>query len=247
MYSSNCGKVLQFVLLSPNTYQYLFFSSGNKSGQSLLYSEHILHSPYENLLYVQSSLGGPEWQNSQLRLLAINIYQISLHRKCDCSKQSPPFVISLSMLQINIGFISVVATMDQTKTMYILIYKSKFFPLFYHITLEILSFLYKSCFLLETVQIIQYDRNPTGHVSSYCIPEFRCQHQSVSYARIKLSKFQKDDVNKKCFRTKTGCFMRNTWCVQVLRSPKEAFAAAMQSWRERCEKCVCLQGDYVEK
>ena len=39
----------------------------------------------------------------------------------------------------------------------------------------------------------------------------------------------------------------NTWCVQVLRSPKEAFAAAMPSWRERCEKCVCLQGDYVEK
>ena len=38
-----------------------------------------------------------------------------------------------------------------------------------------------------------------------------------------------------------------TWCVQVLRSPKEAFAAAMQSWRESCEKCVCLQGDYVEK
>ena len=38
-----------------------------------------------------------------------------------------------------------------------------------------------------------------------------------------------------------------TWCVQVLRSPKEAFAAAIQSWRERCEKCVCLQGDYVEK
>ena len=35
--------------------------------------------------------------------------------------------------------------------------------------------------------------------------------------------------------------------VQVLRSPKEAFAAAMQSWRERCEKCVCLQSDYVEK
>ena len=32
------------------------------------------------------------------------------------------------------------------------------------------------------------------------------------------------------------------------RTPKEASAAAMQSWRERCEKCVCLQGDdYVEK
>ena len=41
--------------------------------------------------------------------------------------------------------------------------------------------------------------------------------------------------------------MHCTWCVQVLRSPKEAFAAAMQSWRERCEKCVCLQGDYGEK
>ena len=34
-----------------------------------------------------------------------------------------------------------------------------------------------------------------------------------------------------------------TWSVQVLRSPKEAFAAAMQSWREHCEKCVCLQSD----
>ena len=40
---------------------------------------------------------------------------------------------------------------------------------------------------------------------------------------------------------------RHKWCVQVLRSPKEAFAAAMQSWRERFEKCVCLQRDYVEK
>ena len=39
----------------------------------------------------------------------------------------------------------------------------------------------------------------------------------------------------------------HTWCVQVVRSPKEAFPAAMQSWRERCEKCVCLQGDYIEK
>ena len=41
-------------------------------------------------------------------------------------------------------------------------------------------------------------------------------------------------------------YEKYTWCVQVLRSPK-AFAAAMQSWRERCEKCVCLQDDYVEK
>ena len=31
------------------------------------------------------------------------------------------------------------------------------------------------------------------------------------------------------------------------RTPKEAFPAAMQSWHERCEKCVRLQGDYVEK
>ena len=38
-----------------------------------------------------------------------------------------------------------------------------------------------------------------------------------------------------------------TWCVQILRSPKEAFATAIQSWRERCEKCVCLQGDYFEE
>ena len=31
------------------------------------------------------------------------------------------------------------------------------------------------------------------------------------------------------------------------RTPKEAFAAAMQSWRQRYEKYVCLQGDYVDK
>ena len=44
-----------------------------------------------------------------------------------------------------------------------------------------------------------------------------------------------------------SCKSAYTWWVQLLRSPKEAFAAAMQSWRERCETCVCLQGDYVEK
>ena len=44
--------------------------------------------------------------------------------------------------------------------------------------------------------------------------------------------------------SQTGTY---TWCVRLLRSPKEAIAAAMQSWRERCEKFVCLQGDYVEK
>ena len=31
------------------------------------------------------------------------------------------------------------------------------------------------------------------------------------------------------------------------RNPKEEFAAAMQSWRDRCEICVRLHGDYVEK
>ena len=49
------------------------------------------------------------------------------------------------------------------------------------------------------------------------------------------------------FREVVRGFLGNTWCVQLLRSPKEAFAAAIQSWRERCEKCVCLQGDYIEK
>jgi len=31
------------------------------------------------------------------------------------------------------------------------------------------------------------------------------------------------------------------------RTSKEAFAVAMQSLRQRCEKCVRLQGNYVEK
>ena len=55
-----------------------------------------------------------------------------------------------------------------------------------------------------------------------------------------LRELIRDSVERKCPHG-------NTWCVQVLRSPKEAFPAAMESWRERCEKCVCLHGDYVEK
>jgi len=31
------------------------------------------------------------------------------------------------------------------------------------------------------------------------------------------------------------------------QTPKEVFVVAMQSWHQHCEKCVCLQGDYVEK
>jgi len=31
------------------------------------------------------------------------------------------------------------------------------------------------------------------------------------------------------------------------QTPTDAFAAAMQSWRQRCETCLRLQGDYVEK
>ncbi|PSN48634.1 Mariner Mos1 transposase [Blattella germanica] len=31
------------------------------------------------------------------------------------------------------------------------------------------------------------------------------------------------------------------------KTPRKAFAAAMQSWCRHCEKCVRLQGDYVKK
>jgi len=31
------------------------------------------------------------------------------------------------------------------------------------------------------------------------------------------------------------------------QTPKEESAAAMQSWRQRCEKLVRLRGDYIEK
>ena len=60
-----------------------------------------------------------------------------------------------------------------------------------------------------------------------------CKHGSVSRHRAGTAT--------------TSAALAYTWCVQVLRSPKEAFAAAMQSRGERCAKCVCLQGDYVEK
>ena len=62
-------------------------------------------------------------------------------------------------------------------------------------------------------------------------------------------KIREPSVNRVCPGQTADILMAtaSTWCVHVLRSPKEAFAAAMQSWRERCEKCVCLQSDYVEK
>ena len=70
--------------------------------------------------------------------------------------------------------------------------------------------------------------------------------QTLHIYSIKLRKIheQKKSTNLRGFR-RWG--LHTTWCVQVLRSPKEAFVAAVQSWRERCEKCVCLQGDYAEK
>jgi len=49
-------------------------------------------------------------------------------------------------------------------------------------------------------------------------------------------------------RTFSSCSALATAILQwSQRTPKEAFAAAMQSWHQRCEKCVRLQGDYVEK
>ena len=72
----------------------------------------------------------------------------------------------------------------------------------------------------------------------YFLPFSRACHQTVKVHLWAKSGTETDSLFK---GTPT------TWCVQVLRSPKEAFAAAIQSWREQCEKCVCLQGDYIEK
>ena len=69
----------------------------------------------------------------------------------------------------------------------------------------------------------------------------RQNHKTQNLFKIAFSNYS---FNWLCGKLVTPAI---TWCVQVLRSPTEAFAAAMQSWRERCEKCVCLQGDYVEK
>ena len=84
------------------------------------------------------------------------------------------------------------------------------------------------------------------------------QHSNIFYAQrvclslVWYSSAKLSVVRWNVFRLpgNSGIFAQgsnSTWCVQVLRSPEEAFAAAMQSWRERCEKCVCLQGRYVEK
>jgi len=49
-------------------------------------------------------------------------------------------------------------------------------------------------------------------------------------------------------RTFSSCSVLATAIFQwSQRTPKEAFGVAMQSWHQRCEKCVRLQGDYVAK
>jgi histone-lysine N-methyltransferase SETMAR len=51
-----------------------------------------------------------------------------------------------------------------------------------------------------------------------------------------------------CGRTFSSCSALATAIFQwSQRTPKEVFAAAMRSWRQRCEKCVRLQDDYIEK
>ena len=69
----------------------------------------------------------------------------------------------------------------------------------------------------------------------------------LSPCRNRLSNFRLRPLYHKGKNLPVDYMERTTWCVQVLRSPKEAFAAAMQSWLERCKKCVRLQGDYVVK
>ena len=68
-----------------------------------------------------------------------------------------------------------------------------------------------------------------------------------SFSAKCVSVLHAEQFSKQLVSKSAVCMSGCTWCVQVLRSPKEAFPAAMQSWRERCEKCVCLQGDYIEK
>ena len=80
----------------------------------------------------------------------------------------------------------------------------------------------------------------------YCLPWYVSKLR-VASKRV-LKKSERDTTTGKTFhQCVRSCKAYSTWYVQVLRSPKEAFATAMQSWRERCEKCVCLQGDYIEK
>jgi len=54
----------------------------------------------------------------------------------------------------------------------------------------------------------------------------------------------KDTLHGRTFSSRsalaTAIFQWSQW------TPKKAFAAAMERWRQRCEKSVHLQGDYVE-
>ena len=76
----------------------------------------------------------------------------------------------------------------------------------------------------------------------------KCEISRIFFLRETHSSMRIDQTDVRTFRLEKAIYslFSTTWCVQVLRSPKEAFAAAMQLWRERCEKCICLQGDYVE-
>ncbi len=40
---------------------------------------------------------------------------------------------------------------------------------------------------------------------------------------------------------------KNSWEGVVRSIAKEDFAAAFRPWKERCEECICVGGNYVEK
>ena len=104
-------------------------------------------------------------------------------------------------------------------------------PVLYSLTYQVKQLLVRRC------------TTGTGH-SKFAYTVFNHAVSSEEVIQRRISTCNKWLTRKE---VKRGQRWQSTWCVQVLRSPKEAFAAAMQSWRERCEKCVCLQGDYVEK
>ena len=71
------------------------------------------------------------------------------------------------------------------------------------------------------------------YVESECVKVVACMHSMEASVGVKANIYS---------------FLPQYYVVRSSsKVSKEAFAAAMQSWRARCEKCVCLQGDYGEK
>jgi len=106
--------------------------------------------------------------------------------------------------------------------------------------LQLCSFITKTLLLIEAARVHQFFVD-----SNFEVVPHAPYSPDVAPSNFWLFPTLKDTLRGRIFSS--GSALATAIFQWSQRTRKEAFAAAMQSWRQRCEKCLRLQGDYVEK